>query len=170
VHASGRDEYVEFVTVRLPGLRRLAYGLCGDWHRADDLVQTTLTKAYLKWPAVRDSTHIDRYVHAIMVKSFLSERRTGWARVRLFASTPEAPAPDNGSVEDRTVLDAALDLLPRRQRAVVVLRYVCDMSVAEVAEALGCSTGTVKSQAFDALAALRRRLNAVSYPTRGGSA
>ncbi|HKD96052.1 MAG TPA: SigE family RNA polymerase sigma factor [Micromonosporaceae bacterium] len=170
MHAPTRDEYVEFVTTRLPALRRLAYGLCGDWHRADDLVQATLTKSYVKWTTVRASADIDSYVRAILVKSFLSERRTAWSRVHLFGAAPEAAAPEAGSVEDRTVLDTALDQLPRRQRAVVVLRYLCDMSVAEVAEALGCSSGTVKSQASDGLAALRRHLGTLAYPARGGSA
>lgn len=153
-----RDEYVEFVTPRLGRLRALAYQLSGDWHGADDLVQITLTKTLLNWRRVRDAADIDTYVRAILVKAFLTERTLGWARVRLLAAVPDKPAPPGDGVEDRALVRAALARLPKRQRAVVALRFLCDLSVAETAEILDCSPGTVKSQTHHALVALRGAL------------
>jgi RNA polymerase sigma-70 factor (sigma-E family) len=169
VQASERTEYVDFVSSRLPALRRLAYGLCGDWHRADDLIQTTLTKVYLHWSSIRKVNDVDRYVRAIVVKAYLSELRLGWAsRVRLVAETPDSAAPAGREIEDREVLNRALDQLPRKQRAVLVLRFVCDLGIPEVAEIMHCSPGTVKSQTFHGLASLRRRLDEVAYPVVPG--
>ena len=74
-----RADYVEFVSSRLPGLRRLAYVLCGDWYHADDIIQASLTKAYLRWSSVRTSRDVDQYVRAIVVNTFLSERRLAWS-------------------------------------------------------------------------------------------
>ncbi|GAB3968926.1 SigE family RNA polymerase sigma factor [Plantactinospora veratri] len=153
-------EYVEFVTAAMPRMRRLAYLLCGDAHRADDLVQQTFTTLYLHWPRVRTVAHLDGYVRTTLVRFFQGEKRRPWSRrVRLTESPPE-PLPRTGpDVEERTVLRAALDRLPRKQRAVLVLRFLCDMSVAEVAETLGCAPGTVKSQSFHGLTTLRRLLD-----------
>lgn len=158
--------YVEFVTSRLPALRRLAYGVCGDWYQADDLVQTTITQAYVKWSRVRAAADIDKYLRGMLVKAFLSERRRPWSRVDLVDSDvgPPAPGADTGA-DDRTILWQEIGRLPRRQRAVIVLRFTCDMSIDETATALGCSAGTVKSQTHDALVALRRRLVELSLPT-----
>jgi RNA polymerase sigma-70 factor (sigma-E family) len=158
---------VEFVSSRLPALRRLAFGLCGDWHRADDIIQATLTKVFLRWSSVRGVSDVDRYVRAILVKAYLSERRLAWARVRLVADVPEAYGPTGSDAEDREVLNRALEQLPRKQRAVLVLRFVCDLGVPEVASILHCSPGTVKSQTFHGLASLRRRLDAMAYPVPG---
>jgi RNA polymerase sigma-70 factor (sigma-E family) len=151
-------EYVEYVTARLPALRRLAFLLCGDEHRADDLVQQTITRLYLHWPRARAATHLDRYVRAMLVRAFLDERRLAWARVRLFGQPPEPPPVHDVGVEDRTVLRAALARLPRRQQAVLVLRYLIDLPVDEVAEILGVAPGTVKSQTSHGLTSLRRLL------------
>ncbi|GAA3739546.1 hypothetical protein GCM10022225_23350 [Plantactinospora mayteni] len=158
-------EYVEFVTTAMPRMRRLAYLLCGDVHRADDLVQQTFTTLYVHWPRVRTVTHLDGYVRTTLVRFFQGEKRRPWSRrVRLTESPPE-PLPSSGpDVEQRTVLRAALDRLPRKQRAVLVLRFLCDLSVAEVAETLGCAPGTVKSQSFHGLATLRRLLDERSGP------
>ncbi|MGX7669763.1 SigE family RNA polymerase sigma factor [Plantactinospora sp. DSM 117369] len=158
-------EYVEFVTAAMPRMRRLAYLLCGDAHRADDLVQQTFTTLYVHWPRVRTVTHLDGYVRTTLVRFFQGEKRRPWSRrVRLTDSPPE-PLPGHGpDVEERSVLRAALDRLPRRQRAVLVLRFLCDMSVTEVAETLRCSAGTVKSQSFHGLATLRRLLDEQSGP------
>ncbi|QXJ27035.1 SigE family RNA polymerase sigma factor [Actinomadura graeca] len=158
VPASDEREYVEYVTGALPGLRRIAHLLCRDPHRADDVVQAALTRLYVHWRRARAADDVDRYVRAILVRSFLSERRLAWARVRLTgapADTPglaSAPDPD---VETREEVRAALARVPRRQRAVLVLRFLCDLPVAEVAEILGCSEGTVKSQTAHGLARLR---------------
>lgn len=153
-----RGGYAEFVTPRLPRLRTLAYQLCGDWHRADDLVQTTLTKVLLHWSRVSAAADMDQYVRAILVKAFLTERGRVWAQVRLVDAVPERPGGQAGSVEDRMVLRAALSRLPRRQQAVIVLRFLCDLSVQETAEVLRCAPGTVKSQTHHGLTALRAAL------------
>ncbi|MBT2213142.1 SigE family RNA polymerase sigma factor [Actinomadura sp. NEAU-AAG7] len=166
-------EYVEYVTGALPGLRRIAHLLCHDAHRADDIVQTTLTRLYVHWRRARAAKDTDRYVRAMLVRVFLSERRLAWTRVRLTgapADTPgraSAPGPD---VETRAVVRAALERVPRKQRAVLVLRFLCDLPVAEVAEILGCSEGTVKSQTAHGLARLRALMGArdAAFPTGRG--
>ncbi|MFG2043384.1 SigE family RNA polymerase sigma factor [Dactylosporangium sp. NPDC048998] len=155
---SADDEYVEYVTARLPALHRLAYAFSGDSHRADDIVQQTITNLYMRWPKIRGVDHLDRYVRSMLVNAFIDERRLAWARVRLFAEPPEAVTPASDDADDRTVLRAALSRVPRRQRAVLVLRFMYDLPVAEVAEILGVSAGTVKSQTSHGLTALRRLL------------
>jgi DNA-directed RNA polymerase specialized sigma24 family protein len=99
----------------------------------------------------------------MLVRTYVDERRLGWARVRLFRDTPEPALGSDGvfagdGVEDRQVVRAALRQVPRRQQAVLVLRFFYDLSVEEVAGTLGCSTGTVKSQTARGLATLRRLL------------
>ena len=164
MRADTQAEYIEFVRARLPWLRRVAYGLSGDWHRADDLVQATLTKTYLRWSAVRSAREVDTYVRAILVKCFLSDRRLAWSRVRLVAATPETAARPVDDAEDRAVLAGALAQLPKRQRAVIVLRFLCDLPVTEVAEILDVTDGTVKRHTSDGLASLRRYLAGGAYP------
>jgi RNA polymerase sigma-70 factor (sigma-E family) len=166
VRAEHEREYVEFVTARLPAMRRLAYLLSGDPHRADDLVQQTFTTLYLAWRRARTVAHLDGYVRAMLVRVFLNEKRRAWSRrVDLTGSLPERAAPAGPDVEDRTVLRAALSTLPPRQRAVLVLRFLCDLSVSEVAGLMACSEGTVKSQTAHGLTALRR---ALGEPARHG--
>lgn len=150
-------EYLDFVQGRLPALRRLAVAMCGDQARADDLVQQALMSLYVYWRRVRGMANADAYLRKILVRAHLSDRRTGWARrVWLTRAVPEASVSAPGDVEARLVLIEALRQLPARQRAVVVLRYLDDQSVEAVAEILGTSTGTVKSQAARGLATLRR--------------
>jgi RNA polymerase sigma-70 factor (sigma-E family) len=162
VRASEEQDYVAYVTGALPGLRRIAHLLCRDPHRADDVVQNALTRLYVHWRRAREAADLDRYVRAILVRSFLNERRLAWsARVRLLGGpedVPAAPAPDGPDVETRTVLHTALQRVPPKQRAVLVLRFLCDLPVAEVAEILGCSEGTVKSQTAHGLTRLRTLL------------
>ncbi len=152
------EEYVEYVSARLPTLRRLGYLLCGSEDRADDLVQQTITALYVHWKRASAAQHMDAYVRQMLVRAFLDEKRRPWSRVRLTDAPPESVAPEGPSVEDRMVLRAALRRVPRRQRAVLVLRFLSDLSVPEVATLLGCSEGTVKSQTSHGLAALRRLL------------
>ncbi|MFC6887232.1 MULTISPECIES: SigE family RNA polymerase sigma factor [Actinomadura] len=173
MRAGDEAEYVEYVTGALPGLRRIAHLLCHDPHRADDIVQTALTRLYVHWRRARGADDLDRYVRSILVRSFLNERRLAWvARVRLTgapADTPGVPAEAVPDVETRAVVRAALDRVPRRQRAVLVLRFLCDLPVAEVAEILGCSEGTVKSQTAHGLARLRALLgDRAGSAVRGG--
>jgi len=151
-------EYVEYVTARIPALRRLAFLLAGDEHRADDLVQKTITTLYVKWRRACTATHLDGYVRTMLVRTYLDERRLAWARVRLGETPEPSPLYAGSEVEDRQVLRAALAQVPRRQQAVLVLRFFYDLPVDEVATTLGCSSGTVKSQTSRGLATLRRLL------------
>jgi RNA polymerase sigma-70 factor (sigma-E family) len=161
------DEYIEYVTVALSRLRRSAYLLCGDPHRAEDIVQSALVAVYLRWSHIKTVDNLDGYVHRILVRRYLDEGRRSWARVLLAWRTPESAIPAGPSVEDADAVRSALDTLSRGQRAVLVLRFFCDMSVQETAAVLGCSTGNVKSQTSRGLAAMRSRLGA--QWTDGGS-
>jgi DNA-directed RNA polymerase specialized sigma24 family protein len=86
-------EYVEYVTARLPALRRVAYQLTGDAHRGDDVVQQALTRLYTRWPRARGADNLDAYSHTVLVRIFLDERRLRWSRVELVAAVPEPPDP-----------------------------------------------------------------------------
>jgi RNA polymerase sigma-70 factor (sigma-E family) len=158
VSAQRDDDFTAYVQARLAWLRRVAYLLCQDWQRADDLVQTAITSLYVHWRRARTMESIDGYARTILVRAFLSERRGGWARrVTLVAQMPDpaAPVPDAAGALD---VRAALASLPPRQRATLVLRFYCDLNVDQSARVLGCSAGTVKSQTAKALAGLRRSL------------
>ncbi|MFC6017028.1 SigE family RNA polymerase sigma factor [Plantactinospora solaniradicis] len=160
-------EYLEYVTARLPSLRRLAYSLCGDDDQADDVVQEAVTKLFLNWSRAARATHLEAYVRAIVVRTFLDGQRKGWWRVLLFGTTPDVRHTVDQGVEERAVLRNALAQIPPRQRAVLVLRYLHDLPVNEVAEILGCSAGTVKSQSSHGLKALRRLLGDQEYAEVG---
>ncbi|MEU7871240.1 SigE family RNA polymerase sigma factor [Dactylosporangium sp. NPDC049140] len=162
-------EYVEYLRARMPHLRRLAHLLTGDFDRADDVVQTAATSLYLKWRQVRAAGNVDAYVRKMVVHTFLAEQRRAWARTRLTDRLPERAA-EAPPTDDALVVRAALRRLPARQQAVLVLRFLCDLPVNEVAAALGCAPGTVKSHTSDGLAALRRLLGPNSTATLGGGA
>jgi RNA polymerase sigma-70 factor (sigma-E family) len=151
--------YSEYVEFRLPALRRLALLLCQDPHRADDLVQQAVIKVYVHWAKASAANNTDAYVNAILVREFLHERRSGWVRrVRVTDQLPETPIL-TADRDDLMDLQSAVAALPPGQRAVLVLRYYCDLNIDQTAAALGCSTGTVKSQTAKAIAALRGRLD-----------
>jgi RNA polymerase sigma-70 factor (sigma-E family) len=151
-------EYTEYVSARLAALRRVAYLLCHDWYRADDLVQAAITRLYLHWGRARTVEHRDAYARAVLVREFLEECRSSWVRrVTLHGQLPDVA----GHVTDpAAALDVrtALAVLPPRQRATLVLRFYCDLNIDQTAQVLGCSPGTVKSQTAKGLAALRRVL------------
>jgi RNA polymerase sigma-70 factor (sigma-E family) len=159
------DEYVEYVTARVPALRRLAYVLTGDGHRADDLVQQTITTLYVKWQRARAADNLDAYVRTMLIRGFIDEKRLAWSKVRLRWETPEPAPVTDGGTEDREVIRAALRRLPRRQRAVLVLRFFYDLPVDEVARILDCSPGTVKSHTSRGLNALRGQLGVRALAT-----
>ncbi|GAA3633326.1 SigE family RNA polymerase sigma factor [Lentzea roselyniae] len=152
------NEYTEYVTAALPWLRRTAYLLCGDVHRADDVVQVAITRLYTNWRRARAADNLDAYVRAILVRTFLNERRRPWSRVRLFERVDELRSVTNPDFETREEIRVALMRVPPGQRAVLVLRFLFDLPVAEAAKALRCSEGTVKSQTAAGLAALRTQL------------
>jgi RNA polymerase sigma-70 factor (sigma-E family) len=169
VVSRGRDaEYTEYVAARLSSLRRLAAVLCDDWQRADDLVQATLIKLYVRWGRVRAASHPDAYARTVLVHEFIQERRSLWVkRVSLSGGVADPPA---AVVDQDAVLDlrAAVAALPARQRATLVLRFYCDLNVDQSAEILGCSPGTVKSQTARALEAVRRALGPAPAAGSGG--
>ncbi|HYJ68701.1 MAG TPA: SigE family RNA polymerase sigma factor [Nocardioidaceae bacterium] len=160
------EEYVIYVASRRRHLLATAYLLAGDWHRAEDLVQTTLTKLYQAWPRVQRKGDEDAYVRTILVRVGIDARRRLWNRERTVDEMPEVPAVDRGGYEQRDELVRALATLPPRQRATVVLRYWLDLSVEDTASELGVSAGTVKSQTAKALEHLRTHL-ALDETTRG---
>jgi RNA polymerase sigma-70 factor (sigma-E family) len=164
MRASDEQNYTDYVTVRLPALRRIAFLLCGDSHRADDIVQNAIIRLYVHWRRARVAENLDAYVRTIVVRTFLTEQRAGWfTRNRLTDKPPECPAPPGSDVETSQVLHAALRRVPPRQRAVLVLRFLDDLPVTEVAAILGCSTGNVKSQTSRGLAVLRKYLDSPTF-------
>ena len=153
---SDRDvAFAEYFAARSGAMRGTAFLLCGDWHRAEDLVQTAFTKLYTHWNRVTRHESLDPYVRQVLIRAFIDDGRRGWWRRERPQETPIEREAAQVSADDRLVLLRALAGVPPRQRAVLVLRYWEDMSVEETAVALGCSTGTVKSQAARGLDTLR---------------
>jgi RNA polymerase sigma-70 factor (sigma-E family) len=149
--------YRDYVAGNLDRLRRTAYLLCGDWHMADDLTSTVLVKLLRHWRRAAVMEHRDAYVRRMLMSAWLDERRRPWRRESSTDRLPDRPAATADADQRLDVLSLLAGLPPRR-RAVLVLRYFCDLSVEETAQALGCSEGTVKSQAARALESLRAGL------------
>jgi len=153
----GREAFHAYVVGRSPALLRTAYLLTGSRTDAEDLLQTALAKTYLAWDRIREREALDGYVRRVMVNTQTSV----WRRRKVDEHPTEA-LPERGidrdAGDDVVLHDAlwtALAALPKRQRAVVVLRYYEDLSEAETAQALGVSVGTVKSTTSRALTKLR---------------
>jgi RNA polymerase sigma-70 factor (sigma-E family) len=162
-------EFTEYVMARVAELRRLAYLLCQDWHLADDLVQDTITRLYARWWRVRTVEHVEAYARTVLVRQFLTERRSGWVRRVTIGPVPDRPGP-GADHEAALDLRAALTGLPPRQRATLVLRFYCDLTIDQTAGMLGCSPGTVKSQTAKGLDGLRRALEPTTLPVGAGHA
>jgi RNA polymerase sigma-70 factor (sigma-E family) len=151
--------YVEFVTARRLHFRRIAYAICGDWHRADDLVQDALTKLYVAWPRLRREGDEEAYVRRTIVTTNIDDHRRSRRRPQVVELDERADsAAVSASVEDRSQLVHSLLQLPEMQRKVVVLRHWLGLSVREVAAELGISEGTVKSHTSRGLAHLQKLL------------
>jgi RNA polymerase sigma-70 factor (sigma-E family) len=163
---SSETEYVAFVAARRPHLRRIAYALCGDWHQAEDLVQTALAKLYVAWPRLHKAGAEEAYARQIIVRANIDESRRPWRRERTGLEHHDVPVAADTSADDRSELVRALQQLPTMQRKVVVLRHWLDLSVEETARELGISTGTVKSHTSRALANLDALLRAEGVETR----
>jgi RNA polymerase sigma-70 factor (sigma-E family) len=159
-----RAGFPEFVRARGTALHRTAYLLTGDWALAEDLLQTALAKSYLRWARIDDH---EGYVRRVLANTYAT-----WWRRRWRGEVPHDVLPDDAfvdrwaDVDTRSALSLALARLPRRMRAVVVLRFHEDMTEAAVAEALGVSIGTVKSQTAKALAKLRGDVGLTGYATK----
>ncbi|WP_435828465.1 SigE family RNA polymerase sigma factor [Saccharopolyspora shandongensis] len=156
--AAAEDDFAEFVRVALPGLMRYGHALTGNPHDAADLVQTVLEKVGARWSKIsRNCADPTAYVRKAMANTHVSR----WRRTRretLLADFPDIPAAIQQDRLEHEPLWVALRSLPPRQRAVVVLRYYEGLSELEIADSLGISCGTVKSQASKAMATLRKRL------------
>jgi len=148
-------EYATYVRERSPRLLHTAYLVCRDRALAEDLLQTALAKAWTAWRRIEEDP--DPYVYRIMVNTYSSWTRRRWrGEIPVAEPLPLAQSPDEtGGSDERAFLWAALGRLPRGQRAVLVLRFFEDLTEVQVANILGCSAGTVKSQASKALAKLR---------------
>ena len=155
--ASAAAEFSEFAHSRWSQLVRLAYGITGDRGQAEDLAQTALANAYASWSRVRRADDPDAYLRRIVLNAHRGGFRKRRVAEELTGSPPDVIAADPaGQHGDRAAIFAALATLPRRQREVIVLRFWLDLTEAQVAAELGCSVGTVKSQASRALEKLRR--------------
>ena len=164
---AARDaDFAAYLQARQASVLRTAYLLTGDRHTAEDLVQTAFAKLYLSWDRVRDQGSMDGYLRRILVNENNSLWRRGWKRRE--HATDELPEPTPHLDEHDDGRSGALwDLvqsLPKKARAVLVLRYYEELSESETAEVLGISVGTVKSQTSRALAALRERTPADLNP------
>ncbi|HEV2639174.1 MAG TPA: SigE family RNA polymerase sigma factor [Actinocrinis sp.] len=152
-----RSEYQQFVQARAGNLFRVAYLMCGDWHEAQDLVQATLVKLYVAWNQIERREGAEAYARKVLLRTYLSSRR--------LRRSGERPVADLGTVLAKTTdhdlrltLVAALKQLPARNRAVLVLRYLEDLSIEGVAEVLDVSPAAVKSLNTRSLARLRELL------------
>ncbi len=155
--AQAREDFRSYVAARSPALMRTAYALTGNRADAEDLLQTALAKTYLSWTRIREREAVDGYVRRVMVNT-----QTSWWRRRRVDERPTGELPERSTGRDDTAdhdlhdaLWTALSTLPKRQRAMVVLRYYEDLSEAETAAVMGVSVGTVKSATSRALARLR---------------
>jgi RNA polymerase sigma-70 factor (sigma-E family) len=153
-------EFGDYFAARVVPLRRLAYALCGDWHLAEDLVQITFVKLYRHWRRIRAET-VDAYARRTLVNTFLSDRR-GRRMERVLNDLPDRSGYEPTDLAQGIDLRRCLARLSPQQRAMVVLRYLEDLSVADVAAVLGVAEGTVKSQTARGIQSLRRALGALT--------
>lgn len=167
-------EFTAYVESRRARVRRTAYLLCRDWHRADDLTQIAFVKLYGAWERIAAKAARDSYLRSCLVRSAIDESRRPWRRENSTDEVPDsggrsfAPAgfgaPGTGSgdiagnVADRSVVQQALEDIPPGQRLILVLRFFEGLDVAQTAATLGCSEGNVKSQTARGLQALKTAL------------
>jgi RNA polymerase sigma-70 factor (sigma-E family) len=149
-----------WLVAREPTLQRTAHLLTGDVHTAQDLVQNTLAKLYLRWEQVRRADNLDAYAR----KALLNEFRSAWRRPVRTAEHVVATVPDGPALEAPAYDGSSAAVwrfvctLPPKQRAVIVLRFYEQLTEAEIADLMGISVGTVKSQSSRAIASLRAAL------------
>jgi RNA polymerase sigma-70 factor (sigma-E family) len=151
--ARNDPQFEEFVTARFAQLRRVSYLIVGDWQHAEDVVQSALMKVYSAWSRLERKGSLEAYTRRAVVNASIS-----WAR-RPRRELPSALLPDHGVEQDSAPFDEglarALNRLAPAQAAIIALRFVDDMSVAEVADLLGITEGTVKSQTSRGLLRLK---------------
>jgi RNA polymerase sigma-70 factor (sigma-E family) len=162
-------EFVEYATAAQERLRRTAYLICGDWDHASDIVQEALIRVYVAWPRIEHKGGVNAYARRCMVNVAidLGRRRSSTELPTDHEAMDRATGgPDHDVSARAELVDALRDLAPR-QRACVVLRYFEDLSVAETAQVLGCSEGTVKSQTARGIASLRRHVHFQEHLAEG---
>ncbi|WP_329550500.1 SigE family RNA polymerase sigma factor [Streptomyces sp. NBC_00696] len=174
MNADDEREFREFVAARSRALLHTAYLLTGDWEQGRDLVQTALASTARRWSRLRDRQQPEIYVRRVIYHAQVDRfRLLSWGRERGTDTLPDQPSAQGtawaDSVVQRHDIMAALRRLPRRQRAVVVLRYFEDRPDSEIAAILGVAQGTVRSQTHKALASLRTTL-AEAEPSASSSA
>jgi RNA polymerase sigma-70 factor (sigma-E family) len=157
--AAAEAEFADFAAAQAGQLFRIAYLMCGDWHEAEDLVQTALAKLFVAWGRASRADHVGSYARSVLVNTYLSSRR-----LRRRGELPVAEVFDSAVREPdadlRVTLMAALRRLPPRSRAVIVLRYLEDQSIESVAGYLGTTPAAVKSLNTRGMAQLREYLGA----------
>lgn len=160
MRAKDRSAFIEWASSRGGSLRGIAYLIVGDYHLAEDLVQEALTKVYVAWPRIRDVSKAEAYARRTIATTAISWSRRKSSTERPQEFLPERAADDAlaPAVVNHEWIWRELLELPVRQRTAIVLRHYEDLSVAETAEYMGCSAGTVKSQSSRGLAVLRERL------------
>lgn len=161
--------FEEFAEGRLAAVLRFAAVLTGDRALAEDVVQEVLIRTHARWRKIGRLDHPESYIRKMIVNEFISSKRRTWRFVPAGSEMPDvAPAPDHASRHaERDALLAEIGKLPRRQRAVLVLRYYEGLSDTEIADVLGCAPGTIRGYASRALAALRVELRAPVFTEEG---
>jgi RNA polymerase sigma-70 factor (sigma-E family) len=168
----GEDDFTQFVVAASGRLFRTVYAVCGDYQLAEDALQAGLASAYASWPRVSRADNPEAYVQRIVLNQLFAWRRRKAARREV--PSERMPEVSSSASHEELVVEVdriwrALQELPLARRAVVVLRYVEDLSVEDTAKALGVRPGTVKSQASAALAQLRRELDPIETALGGGA-
>ncbi len=153
-------EFADYFRTRRETVRRTAYMMCGDWHKADDHAQAAFVALHRNWRKIRDPRALDGWMRRTLTRSVIDESRRPWRREKPTAEHTDVVTipPEADAMATRQVLVDGLRTVPPRQRAVLVLRFFEGLDVAETARAMGCSEGTVKSQTARGLEALRASL------------
>jgi RNA polymerase sigma-70 factor (sigma-E family) len=160
--------FEEFADTRLAAVLRFAGVLTGDRALAEDVVQEVLIRAHARWRRIGRLDHPESYIKKMVVNEFISAQRRNWRFVPAGAELSTGQVPDHACRHaERDALLAEIGKLPRRQRAVLVLRYYEGLSDPEIAEALGCTPGTIRGYASRALATLRVGMSAPTSLTEG---
>jgi RNA polymerase sigma-70 factor (sigma-E family) len=151
------EAFARFIEARERVLQRSAWLLTSDWALAEDLVQTALARSWPYWGRIKRGDDPEIYVRRVMVNTWVTWRRRRWTAEKPSAMLTDRAAPGDlaGEVSTRLALSSLLAVLTKRQRAIVVLRLFDDLSEAQVAQILGCATGTVRATLSQALARLR---------------
>lgn len=160
------QEFSELFSARFRWASQTAYALCGNWKEAEEIAQNAFVRVYAQWPRIRLET-AEAYLRTVVTRVFLDSKRRGRARESPVSDVPESAAHcDSSDFDERQALAQALQKVPHRQRAVLVLRFMHDLSVEQTADILKCSPGTVKSQTNRGLHTLRQAYG--SAITTGG--